>query len=218
MVKRYPKSPVNAVDGVSFAVEAGEVFGLLGPNGAGKCSSSRSSYCSSWGCAASTAARLTEQRELLRSGGRNTRTVRVRLVVLILGAATALVTASGATAKEFRPGDLRLCSHHRCVSITDQPVLNQLGAFYYTGESSPPKIRAPRLGAHAFQLRFSDGYVTGVVGGAKLNRFLSFGVNLGRFAPGQWYRFPVAVAQELTIIAAPLEPLRVSRWMLARSR
>jgi ABC-2 type transport system ATP-binding protein len=36
LVKRYPKSPVNAVDGVSFAVAAGEVFGLLGPNGAGK--------------------------------------------------------------------------------------------------------------------------------------------------------------------------------------
>jgi ABC-2 type transport system ATP-binding protein len=36
LVKRYPKSPVNAVDGISFAVAPGEVFGLLGPNGAGK--------------------------------------------------------------------------------------------------------------------------------------------------------------------------------------
>jgi ABC-2 type transport system ATP-binding protein len=36
LVKRYPKSPVNAVDGVSFGVAPGEVFGLLGPNGAGK--------------------------------------------------------------------------------------------------------------------------------------------------------------------------------------
>ena len=36
LVKRYPRSPVNAVDGVSFTVAPGEVFGLLGPNGAGK--------------------------------------------------------------------------------------------------------------------------------------------------------------------------------------
>ena len=36
LVKRYPKAPVNAVDGISFAVARGEVFGLLGPNGAGK--------------------------------------------------------------------------------------------------------------------------------------------------------------------------------------
>ncbi len=36
LVKRYPRSAVNAVDGVSFSVRPGEVFGLLGPNGAGK--------------------------------------------------------------------------------------------------------------------------------------------------------------------------------------
>src|SRR3954466_9722479 len=36
LVKRYPKAKVNAVDGISFSVDAGEVFGLLGPNGAGK--------------------------------------------------------------------------------------------------------------------------------------------------------------------------------------
>ncbi|MBV9312699.1 MAG: ATP-binding cassette domain-containing protein [Pseudonocardia sp.] len=36
LVKRYPKSPVNAVDGLEFSVRRGEVFGLLGPNGAGK--------------------------------------------------------------------------------------------------------------------------------------------------------------------------------------
>lgn len=41
LVKRYPKpgsksEQFAAVDGVSLAIEAGEVFGILGPNGAGK--------------------------------------------------------------------------------------------------------------------------------------------------------------------------------------
>jgi ABC-2 type transport system ATP-binding protein len=36
LVKRYPKSDTNAVDGLSFEVSEAEIFGLLGPNGAGK--------------------------------------------------------------------------------------------------------------------------------------------------------------------------------------
>lgn len=36
LVKSYPKASTNAVDGISFTVRRGEIFGLLGPNGAGK--------------------------------------------------------------------------------------------------------------------------------------------------------------------------------------
>jgi ABC-2 type transport system ATP-binding protein len=38
LTKRYgsPESGLLAVDGISFQVHSGEVFGFLGPNGAGK--------------------------------------------------------------------------------------------------------------------------------------------------------------------------------------
>src|SRR4030042_2708181 len=36
LVKSYKPDPPNAVDGISFEIEPGTVFGLLGPNGAGK--------------------------------------------------------------------------------------------------------------------------------------------------------------------------------------
>jgi hypothetical protein len=130
----------------------------------------------------------------------------------------ALVGASAATAKDFGPGDLRICSHQACVKITNRPVLKLLGAFYYSGRYEPRPVRTPHLGARMFELRFRNGYVTGVVATAGLDRFLSYGVYLGRFTPGRWYGFPDRVARELRRLAAPLAPLRVTRRALAKSR
>jgi hypothetical protein len=142
----------------------------------------------------------------------------MRLLVVVLGVMAALLVASAATAKDFGPGDLRICSHARCVKITNQPVLNLLSAFYYSGRYKPRPLRAPHLGARMFELRFRNGYVTGIVATVRLDRFLSYGVYLGRFTPGRWYRFPDRVARELRRLAAPLAPLRVTRRALAKSR
>ncbi len=36
LIKRYKKASINAVDDISFEIQAGQFFALLGPNGAGK--------------------------------------------------------------------------------------------------------------------------------------------------------------------------------------
>jgi hypothetical protein len=138
----------------------------------------------------------------------------------LLGAlllAAVLVFVSAAAAKDFRPGDLRVCNAKRCVSIVKPNVLPTLGSFYYSG-GQPPTARAPRLGAPMFELRFRNGYATGIVATGKLDRFLSYGVNLDRFRRGTWYRVPARLALELRRLTARLEPMRLTRIALAKSR
>ena len=137
--------------------------------------------------------------------------------VIVLTAALALLATPAAVAKDFQPGDLRLCNAKRCVPVMNLRAVKALAGFYYTG-SQPARAPAVRLGAPAFQLRFDNGYVTGIVATKKLDRFLSYGVYLGRFQRGSWYRLPEAAARELRCLAAGLTPLRVTRAALDRSR
>jgi len=132
-------------------------------------------------------------------------------------AAAMLVLASGAAAKDFRPGDLRVCNAKRCVAVTKPDVLPKLGAFYYMG-AQPGAAPAPALRAPYFELRFRNGYATGIVATRKLDRFLSYGVNLGRFQRGQWYAVPDELAQEFRRLTATLAPLRLTRAAVAKSR
>ena len=130
------------------------------------------------------------------------------LTAALLAAAVSFAP-DAALAKEFGPGELRLCGAQRCVPITDRGVLHALSTFYYSG--APPAIaRAPRLGMPAYELRFGNDYVTGIVATADLDRFLSYGVNLGRFNRGVWYRLPSLAARALRRLSAPLTPLRVT--------
>lgn len=160
-------------------------------------------------------ARLSPERQS-RRGAPRTRCLALLLLAPLLVAAAVLGSVT-AQAKEFGPGDLRVCNAHRCTSITTPSVLQQLGAFYYGG-APLAGAPAPRLGAIEYELRFRNGYVTGIVASARLDRFLSFGVNMGRFGRGQWYRLPAQAAQTLRRLTAILTPLRLTRSAERRSR
>jgi hypothetical protein len=140
----------------------------------------------------------------------------MRVLGIFLAAAT-LVGVPAAAAKDFGPGDLSVCNAARCVPIVKRSVLPLLGDFYYGGES-PPVAARPPLGAPTYELRFRNGYVTGIVATRKLNRFLSYGVHYRYFERGTWYRVPPRLAQELRRLTSPLATLRLTRHALARSR
>jgi hypothetical protein len=140
----------------------------------------------------------------------------MKAALAVLG--LALMFASAVSAKEFGPGDLSVCNARHCLPIQDRTAAKQLGAFYY-GVKAPTRIAAPRRGAPYFELRFAgNDYVTGIVASARLDRFLSYGVNLNQFRRGQWYRVPARAARELRALTHGLEPFRLSARAIARSR
>jgi hypothetical protein len=132
-------------------------------------------------------------------------------------ATSALLAAPAASAKDFRPGDLRICNAARCVPIVNRSVLPQLGAFYYNGPA-PIRRARPALGTPYYELRTANGYVTGIVGTRRLDRFLTYGVNDGRFVEDTWYAVPRKMSRELRRLAGALRPFRLTRSALAKSR
>jgi hypothetical protein len=134
-----------------------------------------------------------------------------------LVAAAVLVSIPSASAKDFGPGDLRVCNASRCVPIVKRDVLPLLGSFYYSGPA-PAHLRAPGLGAPYYELRFRNNYVTGIVATRQLDRFLSYGVHLERFRVDQWYAVPRRLSAELRRLTTGLRPLHVTQAALAKSR
>jgi hypothetical protein len=141
----------------------------------------------------------------------------MRTCVVAFVAAWALLIAPSASSKDFGPGDLRVCNSTRCVPIVNRDVLPQLGSFYYSGPD-PARVSGPALGTRYYELRFRNNYVTGIVATRQLNRFLSYGVHLERFARNKWYAVPRVLSQELRRLTVLLRPLRLTRSALARSR
>jgi hypothetical protein len=101
--------------------------------------------------------------------------------------------------------------------VPDQAVLDRLSSFVDTGRR-PATTASPRLGVPYFELRFSNGYAAGIVATRKLDRWLSYGVYLERFARARWYRVPPQTARALTRLVAGLTPLRLTRVAVRRSR
>lgn len=144
-------------------------------------------------------------------------TTGMRTIFLILAATSMLLVLPSASAKDFGPGDVRVCSATRCAAIVKRDVLPHLASFYYSGPA-PARVRQPALGTPYFELRFSNGYATGIVATGQLDRFLSYGVYLERFDRNQWYAVPRTLAAELRRLTADLRPLRLTRAALAKSR
>lgn len=143
--------------------------------------------------------------------------MRLRVIAVPAFLALALTFTATSMAKDFKPGDLRICNANRCVTITDQRLLDALGYFIYAGPQ-PAIVRPPLLGVAYFELKFRNGYVPGIVATAKLDRWLSYGVYLGRFVRGRWYHVPARAAAGMRKLTVSLEPLRLTRVAVRRSR
>jgi len=138
------------------------------------------------------------------------------MLLVVLVAASTLLVLPSASAKDFGPGDLRVCNATRCVAIVNRQVLPQLGSFYYSGPP-PARMRRPPLGSAYYELRFRNDYVTGIVATRQLDRFLSYGVYLERFARDKWYALPRPLSAELRRLTVGLRPLHLTSAALAKS-
>jgi hypothetical protein len=140
-----------------------------------------------------------------------------RSFLVTFAAGAALLALPSASAKDFRPGDVRVCNAARCVPILDRSVLPQLTSFYYSGPA-PVRRARPALGTPYYELRYRGGYVTGIVGTRRLDRFLTYGVHDQRFTEHTWYALPRRLSVELRRLTSALRPLRLTRAALAKSR
>ena len=141
----------------------------------------------------------------------------MKVALAALAAIAALVALPAASAKDFKPGDVRICNSDHCRTVVDRKVLALLAAFIYRRRTPPARVARPHLGQPYYELRYRNGYVTGIVATQRLDRFLSYGVFLGRFARYRWYQIPTTASRDFRRLTVDLRPLRLSRAAIARS-
>ena len=142
-----------------------------------------------------------------------------RMMVLWLGTGSvclALWIAPLADGKDFKPGDIRVCVATKCLRLDDQRALNALSAFYYSA-TIPTRHTAPAANAPYVELRFRNGYVTGVAAGLRYDHFLSYGVNLDQFRARTWYTIPTQASVAITRLAKRLGPRSLPPDVLSNS-
>ena len=138
----------------------------------------------------------------------------VRVALAAVVAVTACVAVPSASAKGFDPSDVRVCNARHCVPVINRQVLQLFASLY--GARTAPAAR-PRLAEPYYELRYRNGYVTGIIATRRLDRFLSYGVNL-RLRQGQWYSVPQRLSNDFRRLTADLRSLSLSRAALAKSR
>jgi hypothetical protein len=141
----------------------------------------------------------------------------VRVALAALVAVVALVALPAASAKDFKPGDVRICNSDHCKAVVNRKALAVLAHFYYDAHTTPARATKPKLGQPYYKLRYTNGYVTGIVAARQLDRFLSYGVYLGRFTRYDWYKIPVAASRNFRRLTVGLRPLRLTRKAIAKS-
>jgi hypothetical protein len=120
----------------------------------------------------------------------------MRSITFAALASAVLLWAPLSSAKDFDPGDVRACNADDCVPLVGRRVLRELSSFIY-GDERVVRVATLRRGAPILELRYRNGYVPGLVGGSRLDRFRSHGVFCGRFRRGIWYRVPPELARDL---------------------
>jgi hypothetical protein len=141
----------------------------------------------------------------------------MRVALAASVAVVALVALPAASAKDFKPGDIRICNADHCRAVVNRKALAVLARFIYEGRAAPARATRPHLGQPYYKLRYTNGYIPGIVATRDLDRFLSYGVFLGRFTRYHWYAIPAAASREFRRRTIGLRPLRLTRKAIAKS-